>query len=183
MIRVTSGKFRGRGVDSPPRSREVRPTTSLMRESIFNKYQHHLPGCRFLDLFAGSGIMGLEALSREAAFVLAIEADTDQCRAIRKNYAAIGLSEAEAKIVPYDARKLMANACREEAFDIVFMDPPYAYKHLSSLVNDCIRNGWIKPNGIIVVEHGSRDPDLEGFVRKNYGDTSLSFRQLSEEDS
>lgn len=125
--------------------------------------------------------MGLEALSRGAAFVLAIEADTEQCRTIRKNYATLGLTETEAKIVPYDARKLMANACREEAFDIVFMDPPYGYKHLPTLVDNCILNGWIKPHGILIVEHGSRDPDLAGFVRKNYGDTSLSFRQMQDE--
>ncbi len=180
MIKVTSGKFRGRGVDSPPRSREVRPTTALMRESIFNKFQCRLPECRFLDLFAGSGIMGLEALSRGAAFVLAIDLSTEQCRAIRKNYAAVGLTETEAKVVPYDAKSLIAMPCREEAFDLIFIDPPYGFKKLPAIVEDCIRNGWVKPDGVLIVEHGSRDPDLEGFTRKNYGDTSLSFRMMAD---
>jgi 16S rRNA (guanine966-N2)-methyltransferase len=181
MIKVTSGKYRGRGVESPPRSKEIRPTTSLIRESIFNKFQYKIPGCRFLDLFAGSGIMGLEALSRGASFVLAVEGDEVQCRAIRRDYATIGIAETEAKIITYDVKRLLTNPCREEAFDMVFMDPPYGYRNLPKLVEACLQNGWLKPNGIFVVEHGNRDPDLPDFIRKNYGDTSISIRQLIEE--
>ncbi len=175
MIRVTSGKFRGRAVDSPPRSKQIRPTTSLMRESIFNKFQAELPGCRFLDLFAGSGIMSLEALSRNAAFVLAIEMDSDQCKVVRRNFAHIGLTEKEVKIVPYDAKALMQKKCREEAFDFIFMDPPYGFKELPLLVRLCQENGWLKPDGVMIVEHGTRDPELAGFSRKLYGDTAISI--------
>ncbi|WP_373531640.1 16S rRNA (guanine(966)-N(2))-methyltransferase RsmD [Vampirovibrio sp.] len=176
MIRVSSGKYRGRSVDSPPRSKQIRPTTSLMRESLFNKFQMQLPGCRFLDLFAGSGIMSLEALSRGAAFVLAIEMDTDQCRVIRKNFAHIGLTEAEVKVVPCDAQGLMKKQCRQEPFDFVFMDPPYGFKALPELVTLCYNNGWLKPGGVIIVEHGTRDPELVGFTRKLYGDTAISIK-------
>lgn len=183
MIRVTSGKFRGRSVDSPPRSKQIRPTTSLMRESIFNKFQMDLPGCRFLDLFAGSGIMALEALSRGADFVLAIEMDQEQCRVIRKNFAHIGLTEKEVKVVPYDAKALMQKSCREEAFDFIFMDPPYGFKDLPLLVALCRDNGWLKPEGILIVEHGSRDPELPGFTRKLYGDTAISIGLPTVEDS
>ncbi|WP_303675032.1 16S rRNA (guanine(966)-N(2))-methyltransferase RsmD [Vampirovibrio chlorellavorus] len=183
MIRVTSGKYRGRSVDSPPRNKEIRPTTSLMRESIFNKLQMQLPGCRFLDLFAGSGIMGLEALSRGADFVLAIEQDSEQCRVIRKNYAHIGLSEKEVKVVPCDALGLMKKPCREAPFDFVFADPPYGFKALPELVEHCQRNGWLKPGGVMIVEHGSRDAELEGFIRKVYGDTAISIRKFEEDPS
>lgn len=175
MIRVTSGKYRGRSVDSPPRSKQIRPTTSLMRESIFNKFQMDLPGSRFLDLFAGSGIMALEALSRGADFVLAIEMDQDQCRVIRKNFAHIGLTEKDVKVVPYDARALMQKHCKEEPFDFIFMDPPYGFKDLPLLVVLCRENGWLKPDGVIIVEHGSRDAELPGFQRKLYGDTVISI--------
>lgn len=181
MIRVTSGKHRGRSVDSPPRAKQIRPTTSLMRESIFNKFQMMMPGCRFLDLFAGSGIMGLEALSRGAAFVLAIEMDQEQCRVIRKNYAHIGLTEQEVKVVPYDAWALMRKPCREEPFDLVFMDPPYGFQKLPQLIALCRENGWLKPEGILIVEHGSRDPELTGFTRKLYGDTAISIAYGSPE--
>jgi 16S rRNA (guanine966-N2)-methyltransferase len=146
-----------------------------MRESIFNKLQMRLPDCRFLDLFAGSGIMSLEALSRGAAFVLAIELDPAQCRVIRKNFANIGLTEQEVKVVPCDARGLMRKVCREEAFDLVFMDPPYGFSELPLLVALCQSNGWLKPDGVIIVEHGSRDPELLGFTRKLYGDTAISI--------
>lgn len=182
MIRVTSGKFRGRSVDSPPRSKQIRPTTSLMRESIFNKFQMQLPGSRFLDLFAGSGIMTLEALSRDAAFALAIEMDPDQCKVIRKNFAHIGLTEAEVKVVPFDASVLMRKPCREEPFDFVFMDPPYGYKELPTLIQWCERNGWLKPNGAIIVEHGTRDPEIPGFARKLYGDTAISIKLLDDQE-
>lgn len=181
MIRVSSGKYRGRSVDSPPRSKQIRPTTSLMRESIFNKFQMSMPGCRFLDLFAGSGIMSLEALSRGADFVLAIESDSEQCRVIRKNFSHIGLTDKEVKIVPCDARGLMAKPCREEAFDFVFMDPPYGFKDLPLLVALCRENGWLKPDGVIIVEHGSRAPELIGFTRKCYGDTAISISNLQTE--
>lgn len=177
MIRVTSGQYRGRGVDSPPRSKEIRPTTSLMRESIFNQLQWVMPGSRFLDLFAGSGIMGLEALSRGADFVLAIEQDAEQCRVIRKNYQAIGLTPAQVKIVPCDVVTLLQKACREAPFDCIFMDPPYGFKHLEALIDNAKQNGWLKPNGWIVVEHGSREPALAGFQRKVYGDSVLSIWQ------
>lgn len=177
MIRVTSGKYRGRSVDSPSRNKQIRPTTSLMRESVFNKLQMQLPGCRFLDLFAGSGIMSLEALSRGADFVLAIEMDPEQCKVIRKNFAHIGLTEKEVKVVPCDALGLMKKPCREEAFDFIFADPPYGFKALPELVAHSRQNGWLKPDGLIIVEHGSRDAELEGFTRKVYGDTAISISQ------
>lgn len=178
MIRVTGGKFKGRSVDSPPRNRPVRPTTGLIRESIFNRFQYHLPGCRFLDLFAGSGIMGLEALSRGADFVLAIESDPEQCRLIRKNYLTLGLSESDAKIIAHDVQAVLKRPCNEASFDLIFMDPPYGYVHLATTIQACIEQGWIHPEGVIIVEQGLRDPDLEGFTRKNYGDTSLLIRSF-----
>ena len=163
-------------MDSPPRSKDIRPTTAVMRESIFSRFQFDLPGCRFLDLFAGSGIMGLEALSRGAAFVLAIETNPEQCRVMRRNFDAMGITDTELKVSTNDVLRLLATPCRKDAFDFVFMDPPYGFKDLSKLVNQCIENGWLKPDGVMIVEHGIRDPDLEGFTRKDYGDTSISIR-------
>jgi 16S rRNA (guanine966-N2)-methyltransferase len=122
--------------------------------------------------------MGIEALSRGADFVLAVEGDTTQCRAIRASYAAIGIPEAEGKVIPYDVKKLLAMPCREEAFDMIFMDPPYGFRDLPKLVDNALHNGWLKPGGVFIVEHGSRDPDLDGFTRKDYGDTSISIRIL-----
>src|SRR5205085_2483078 len=103
-----------------------------------------------------------------------IDQNAEQCKAIRKNYTRLGVTEQQAKVIPYDARLLVSKPCREEAFDIIFIDPPYGFKKLEMMVQATIDNGWIKPEGILIVEHGSRDPSLEHFIRKNYGDTSLS---------
>lgn len=181
MIRVTAGKFRGRSVDSPPSTKKIRPTTGIVRESVFSRFQFDMPESRFLDLFAGSGIMGLEALSRGAAFVLSIEADEDQCRIMRKNFDKIGLTEGDIKISSNDVKRLLNQPCRKEAFDFVFMDPPYGFRDLPLIVENCIKNGWVKPDGVVIVEHGFRDPDLVGFTRKNYGESSLSIRLMGED--
>jgi 16S rRNA (guanine966-N2)-methyltransferase len=173
-IRITSGRFRGRGIESPPRSRPIRPTSALIRESVFNRFQDRLESARFLDLFAGSGIMGLEALSRGAAFVLAIESDVRQCRRIRDHFEAFGLTPAQARAIPADAAALLEKFCREEPFDWIFMDPPYGFAALPRLAEQCRANGWIREDGIILVEHGCRDPDLPGFSRRDYGDSSIS---------
>lgn len=173
-IRVTSGKFRGRSIESPPRSRPIRPTSALIRESVFNRFQTRLKGARFLDLFAGSGIMGLEALSRGASFVLAVEVDVRQCRRIRDHYEAFGLDHHQARAIPVDVAELVARPCREEGFDWIFLDPPYGFAALPQLVEQCQQNGWLRPGGIILVEHGRRDPDIPGFSRRDYGDSTIS---------
>lgn len=178
MIRITSGKFRGRGIESPPRTKAIRPTTALIRESVFSRFPHRLADARFLDLFAGSGIMGLEALSRGASFVLAIEKEKRQCRKIQEAFEAFGLSSHEAKAIPIDAMALITKPCREEPFDWIFIDPPYGFEGLEALVTTCLQNQWAKPNGIVIVEHGSRDPNLPGFSRRDYGDSSISVRLL-----
>jgi 16S rRNA (guanine966-N2)-methyltransferase len=178
MIRITGGKFRGRSIASPPRSKDIRPTTSLIRESIFSRIQHEIPDCRFLDLFAGSGIMGLEALSRGAQYVLGVDADATQCRLIRKNYEGLGLPETEAKIITADVKILLTKPCSSEAFDIVFMDPPYGFKNLEQLPQLLQENGWLKPSAVLMIEHGSREADIPGFNRKMFGDSSLSSMSL-----
>ena len=124
--------------------------------------------------------MGLEALSRGAEFVLAIEADEAQCRTMRKNFNVIGINDTQLKVSANNVPRLLGSPCRKEGFDFVFMDPPYGFQELSKLVADCISNGWVKPNGVLIVEHGIRDEDLPGFTRKNYGDTSISTLLLAE---
>ena len=172
-IRVTSGKLRGRSIESPPRSKDIRPTTALIRESFFNKFQADMMDCRFLDLFAGSGIMGIEALSRYAGFVLAVEQDPVQAKLIKDNYEKFGL-EKDAKILTMMVEKLIDKPCKENPFDLIFADPPYGYKDLPGLFETLTTNGWLIAGGSIMIEHGKRDPDIPGFTRKDYGDTSVS---------
>lgn len=173
-IRITGGRFRGRSIESPPRFRPIRPTSALIRESVFNRFQDRLTGARFLDLFAGSGIMSLEALSRGASFALAIESDVRQCRRIADQFKTFGLTAAQARAIPTDVAALLEKPCREEPFDWVFLDPPYGFAALPRLVEQCRTHGWCRDGGVILVEHGCRDPDLPGFSRRDYGDSSLS---------
>lgn len=177
-IRVTGGQFRGRRIESPPRSKEIRPTTALMRESVFGMLQQHVVGARFLDLFSGSGIMGIEAVSRGADFVLAIEKDRREVQHIRQQYASLGVLETQGKVVAFDVVELLRRRNREAPFDVVFVDPPYGFSRLPALVQDLQANGWVCPDGVILVEHGSREPDLPGFTRRLYGDSTLSVRTL-----
>jgi 16S rRNA (guanine966-N2)-methyltransferase len=177
MIRVIQGKHKGRGIPSPS-GKSIRPTTALLRESIFNRFQFKIKQARFLDLFAGSGIMGLEALSRGAQFALLVERDTKQSRLIREYFASINITEEEAKIIHYCARDLIAKPCQSEPFDIIFMDPPYGFSKLSDLASRVERNGWVKPDGVILVEQSARDEYLEGFEVTLYGTTALLIKQL-----
>jgi 16S rRNA (guanine966-N2)-methyltransferase len=173
-IRIISGKFRGKGIPSPPRSKPIRPTSSLIRESVFNRFPHRLEGARFLDAFAGSGIMSLEALSRGMSYVLALELETRQCREIRTTFEDFGLTASESAVLCTDARKFLARPCKELPFDWIFMDPPYGFEGLADLVACTLKNGWLKDNGVFIVEHGRRDPDFPDFSRREYGDTSIS---------
>jgi 16S rRNA (guanine966-N2)-methyltransferase len=181
-IRVTGGRFRGKNIPSPPRSKPIRPTSSLLRESIFNRFQNRLEDSRFLDAFAGSGIMSLEALSRGASFALALELENRQCKQIRANFEEFGLDRSQTMTVCTDTTAHLGRPCAEEPFDFIFLDPPYGFKNLESLIASCQSNGWLKPDGILLVEHGRRDPDLPGFIRRDYGDSSISYRLNNNED-
>lgn len=177
MIRISQGKYKGQGVPSPP-GKSIRPTTSLIRESIFNRFQFQMKGARFLDLFAGSGIMGLEALSRMADFVLLVERDARQCKLLRRHFATLDISAEAIKIIHYCARDLVAKPCQQEPFDMIFLDPPYGFPHLSEMIKQIEAHGWLTPDGALIVEQSSREAPLEGFDSiKNFGDTDILIKK------
>lgn len=182
MIRITGGQYRGRQILSP-KSDNVRPTTGRVRESLFSQLQPWLTGARFMDCFAGSGLMGLEALSRGASFVLAVEQDSATLRLIRRNYQELDISLEHYKLLGTPVEKLIARPCREQPFDIIYLDPPYGTVELQPLVDNLKVHDWLAPNGWIIVEHGDRDSALEEATRKIYGETALSFIRPSSPDS
>lgn len=177
MIRISGGEFRGRQIESPKQSAAVRPTTSMMRESLFSSLQQVIPGCRFMDLFAGSGLMGIEALSRGAVFVLAVESHREHLKLIQNNYAKLGIEIEQAKAIQMDVLALMAKTNLHEPFDVVFLDPPYGFADLQTLVAHIEANGWLVEGGWLIVEHGAREPELQGFTRKQFGDSAMSIKQ------
>ena len=179
MLRITSGRFRGRAVEKP-RNRDIRPTTSLVRESVFNRLQSSITGARFLDCFAGTGLMSLEALSRGAQFALAIEKERNHWRIMHENFQNFGLVDTIANPVLKDALDVFSNPNKKEPFDIAYIDPPYGFEDMQVFVDQLIENGWMKPDGILIVEQGIRDPELAGFDHRPHGDTRISIRRLSE---
>ncbi len=173
-IRITGGLLRGRNIESPD-SMKTRPTASRTREALFNILQG-VEGFRMLDLFAGSGIMGLEALSRGAASVTAVELARVQAKMIERSYKAVGM-DSRLRLLETNVLTLKKEvACVDGGFDLIYADPPFKdmdYPDLRPFVD------WLNPGGVAVFEAPSRklpewakDEEFQGQVRR-YGESSL----------
>jgi 16S rRNA (guanine966-N2)-methyltransferase len=185
-MRIVGGEFRGRTLKSPS-SNAIRPTSDKLRESIFNilahAYGNAVADTRVLDLFAGTGALGLEALSRGAKFVLFVDEGAEARGLIRANVEALSLTGVT-KIFRRDAAK-MDEIGALAPFDFVFCDPPYgkglAEKSLASL-----REGkWLVPGSLLVVEEAAKSAfkTPEGFAeleRRKYGDSEIIIARLDD---
>ena len=180
-MRVVGGRLRGRALVAP-KSAAIRPTADRLRESLFNILMHAygdpVTDARVLDLFAGTGALGLEALSRGAGFALLVD-DAAEARALmRDNVATLGLG-GSARIFRRDATALGA-AHPIEPFGLAFLDPPYG-QGLAERALACARAGkWLLPDALIVVEEaadaGFKPPaGFEEIERRRYDDTELIF--------
>ena len=182
-MRIIGGTFKGRTLDVPS-GRDTRPTSDRAREGMFNIMTHAewaagLEGRRVLDLFAGSGALGLEAMSRGAAFALFVETDAGARGTIRDNIETLGLFGA-ARIHRRDATDLGAKPAGLGApFDLVFLDPPYntglGVRALAALAP----GGWTIPGALIVFECAADEaPAIEGFETldaRSYGAAKVLF--------
>jgi len=172
-IRITGGLMRGRNVPSPDTSK-TRPTASRTREALFNILQG-VENFRMLDLFAGSGIMGIEALSRGAASVVAVEMAHAQARLVLQAYKALSL---ESKLTLFEKNALGLNKeslCAEEGFDLIYADPPFKdveYPDLRMFWE------WLNPGGVAVFEAPSRN--LPDWVKKAQEDETVQVRRYGE---
>jgi len=181
-MRIIGGRFGGRTL-AAPKSQNVRPTSDRLRESLFNILAHGydddpITGVRVLDLFAGTGAFGLEAMSRGAAFALFIDDGAEARALIRQNVEALGLGGIT-RIFRRDATRL-GDVHPNEPFGLVFLDPPYrkglAEKSLVSLRD----GGWVTPGARVIVEEaadaGFAPP--QGYAeieRRRYDDTEFTF--------
>jgi len=183
-VRIVSGRLRGRPLVAPP-GRETRPTSDKVRQAVFNLLEHAAwsPGlqeARVIDLFSGSGAMGLEALSRGAAFALFVETDEAARGAIRDNVEAMGLFEAT-RVHRRDATDLgVRPAGVGAAFDLAFLDPPYRRGLAERALARLGEGGWLSPGALCVVEGASDGAALvaSGFERldeRSYGAARVSF--------
>lgn len=178
-MRITSGIFKSRIIKAPD---GIRPTLDNVRKSVFDILGERVRGARVLDLCAGSGAFGLEALSRGAGSCVFVDNSRASIAAIRDNMRSLKLSETgEIAVIYADSHAVMVKFARAAAFDLIFLDPPY-YKSLAkkflSLLCDC---DILTAAGIVIAEHSKHDelPDKAGaltlFRGARYGDTAVSF--------
>ncbi|MBS9477389.1 16S rRNA (guanine(966)-N(2))-methyltransferase RsmD [Ancylobacter radicis] len=180
-MRIVGGRFKGRTLRGPS-TNATRPTSDRLREALFNVLAHAYgdpaEGARVLDLFAGTGALGLEALSRGAAFAVFVEEAAEPRGLIRANIEALGL-DGITRIFRRDATKLGA-ALANDAFDLVFCDPPYG-KGLAVAALECARAGrWLAPDALVIVEESVEAafaaPDgFEELERRRYDTSELIF--------
>lgn len=181
MLRIVAGEFRGRALVGP-KTDAIRPTSERHRGSLFDILQHgfgvSLDGLRVLDLFAGTGALGLEALSRGARFCLFVEDGVEGRSLLRGNVEALGL-QGRTKIFRRDATAL-GPVAPIEAFDLVMADPPYGRRLGEAALGSALAGGWIAPNALCVLEEGRGAPFRvpDGFVlldERAMGESVLRF--------
>jgi 16S rRNA (guanine966-N2)-methyltransferase len=178
-MRIVGGRLRGRRLEAPPGT-TTRPTIDRVRESLFNiiesRYRDRLLGGRVGDLYAGTGALGLEALSRGAAHATFIEQSPAAYAVLRRNIAGLGV-EAAATPIRGDA---LAALARAQPFDILFLDPPYGGEVASRTLAAITTYKCIKPGGIIILESGRADmvdapAGLETVLSRDYGSTRIAI--------
>lgn len=181
MPRIIAGAAGGRRI-SAPEGRDTRPTGDRAREALFASAQSELgsfEGLRVLDLYAGSGALGLEALSRGAVRVLLVESDRRAAAAIRRNIAALGLPGA--RVTAERVERVLARGPEDGPFDLLLADPPYAVPGAEVAAVLQAAHGWLTPEALVVVERSIRGPALEwpdGYVAarvRRYGEAALWY--------
>ncbi len=186
-MRIVGGQFRGRALVAP-QSEGTRPTSDRVREAVFNILAHgidgfQVDGARVLDLFAGTGALGVEALSRGAAFCMFVEEDAAARGVIRENVEALGLTGVT-KIFRRDATGL-GPAGKYGGFSLLFADPPYDAGLASKALVSAAAGGWLAPSAVVVVEEraGTAVALPAGFEHcdtRSWGDTQVVFARWRE---
>lgn len=185
-VRIVGGKFRGRGLVTPS-TNSIRPTSDRTRESLFNILSHSFPekleGARVLDLFAGTGALGLEALSRGARYATFVEESAEGRGLLRQNIEALGLM-GHTKILRRDACT-MGPVGTMEPFDLIFADPPYNKSLGEKAFLSALEGGWLNPDALLVLEEDadasvSLDKRFVIHEERNYGGTVIRLIQLAD---
>jgi 16S rRNA (guanine966-N2)-methyltransferase len=169
-MRIIAGRWKGHAIQAPP-GRATRPTTDRVREAWMSAIQGEIPGARVLDLFAGSGALGLETLSRGAAHVTFVEQSGGALRALRANIERLGAA-AETRVIRANAVRFV-EGLEGFAFDLALADPPYGRGHAEALLHCYARTPFAR---WLWVEHGRKEmlPQLPGSQTRTYGDTALT---------
>ncbi|HPN89128.1 MAG TPA: 16S rRNA (guanine(966)-N(2))-methyltransferase RsmD [Candidatus Omnitrophota bacterium] len=188
-MKILGGKFKNRNFFMP---KDIRPTQNIVRKALFDILGQELTGLTFLDLFSGSGAIGIEAISRGAQKTVFVEKDIRNFDVLQQNIKLLPIEMEEQGLLPYVlfntdafmAIKMFAH--KSEKFDIIFFDPPYGDAFGKKLLKTIEAYDILHPNSVIVAEHLRREilPDKEGriylFKQKKYGNTVLSFYKIDE---
>jgi 16S rRNA (guanine966-N2)-methyltransferase len=183
-VRIVAGSLKGRSIVTPE-GQGTRPTSDRARQAVFNVLEHAawaepLDGMRVMDLYAGSGALGFEAISRGAAFALFVETDEEARGAIRENADAYGVM-GRSRVHRRSAIDLGSRPGSDgEAFDLAFLDPPYRKGLGEQTLLRLLEGGWLKPGALVVFERGSDEPEIDtpGYQRldaRNYGAARVLF--------
>jgi len=183
-MRIVAGSLKGRAITAPE-GQNTRPTSDRARQAIFNVLEHAawaepLESARVIDLYAGSGALGYEAISRGAAFALFVEIEDEARGAIRENADAWGLM-GRTRVHRRSATDLgVRPGSAGEAFDIAFLDPPYRQGLGEQTLARLLEGNWLKPGATVVFERGSDEPEIEtpGYERldaRDYGAARVLF--------
>lgn len=189
MTRVVAGAARGRRLAVPP-GRGTRPTADRTREALFSTLESELgslAGRRVADLYAGSGAVGIEALSRGAAHCLLVESDQRAVRTLRENVALVGLPGAQ--VVSGRVERMVGRAATGPAYDLVFLDPPYelADDDLRAVLAAAVANGWLATGALVAVERATRGgewewpPGIRPLRSRRYGEATLWYGRAADE--
>lgn len=186
-MRVIAGRFKSRCLKAP-RGMDTRPSSDRLRESLFSILGwERMQGIRVLDLFAGTGALGIEALSRGAAQAVFIDQHPEALKALHDNIKTLGL-EKESRILRWDIRKNLRCLRDEAPFDLIFMDPPYGKGLTAIALSHLQSSGLVHAASLLVCEHTEDDPlsTIQGFTLLDlriYGYTRLAFLKPTEENS
>lgn len=186
-MRIVAGTLKGRAIVTPE-GQGTRPTSDRARQAVFNVLEHAgwaepLEGMRVMDLFAGSGALGFEAISRGAAFALFVETDDEARGAIRENADAYGVM-GRTRVHRRSAIDLGVRPGSDgEAFDLTFLDPPYRKGLGEQALARLIEGNWLRPGAMVVLERGSDEPEIDtpGYERldaRDYGAARVLFLKL-----
>ena len=189
-MRIIAGKHRGRNLKSPP-SLEVRPTSDRLRETLFNVIAPRIAGVRFLDLCAGSGAVGIEAISRGAAHVTFVDSSGAMCALIKSNLELCRVERSESDVIQSEAHDYLRRFLSKQPdsgkpWDIAFFDPPYATNYVPILETFGARSSsLLTTKGLVIVEHHHKNklPEETGRLVRyrvlKQGDSALSFYEIS----
>jgi 16S rRNA (guanine(966)-N(2))-methyltransferase RsmD len=180
-LKITGGRKKGKSIDSPS-GMKVRPTASKIRQALFNVLGGRVAEAKVLDLFGGTGLMGIEALSRGAAELTTIEVERKVATGILNAFEKLAFENA--RVVQGDFREKLGEL-KGNKFDIIFADPPYDSPFAKMVINLVDKYELLSPNGVLIIEHNidTRIPmpekvSIKMTSERNYGQTCLSFFEI-----